>query len=439
MTNQHYITTEFPPLGGRIKERVEDFLVDEQPLYQPGGSGEHIYLFIQKRNMSTPQAARVLADHFGVPMRAVGFAGMKDKVAMTRQVFSIHVPGKKLEDFPMLQHEQLGLMWADYHANKLRRGHLAGNRFSIKIRGVPATGALLAHKVLRRLEKVGLPNRFGEQRFGNTGRNHLVGRSLIAGDPQGVLDAILAPLEGEADTRDSQREGRAAYRQGEFAEALEHFSRESRTERQLLGALARGATPARAVKMIGVEEELLYLSAFQSFLFNEVLDQRVSDRTFDVLLAGDLAIKHVNRAVFDVAAEMLEGAAGEELRHRLSSFEISPSGPMWGARMKRASGEIGERELAALRASEITPEILEAYDRRRPNRVSGERRALRAQLTDPDVEGGVDEHGGYVRVAFDLPRGAYATAVLREIMKIDVSMARNPTAAAAEPEDREAD
>lgn len=412
-----YITAAIPPLGGHIRERAEDFLVDEQPLYQPSGSGEHIYLFVEKRNMSTLRVARILAQHFGVHQRAVGFAGLKDKLAITRQTFSIHAPGQSLEDFPMLQHERMGVLWADHHTNKLRRGHLAGNRFSIKIRGVPITGALLAHRALMQLAQTGVPNRIGEQRFGYTRRNHLVGRAILAGDANAALDAILSPLEGDADERDTQREGRMLYMRGEYALALEKFFKESRTERRLLAALARGASPRQALRSIESEEEMFYLTAFQSAIFNSILDERLREGSFDRLLPGDIAFKHASRAAFDVTPEMLSGPEAADLEQRLAAMEISPSGPMWGARMKRASHSIDEREHAALASTGVTLEMLRAYDERRPNRIGGERRPLRIALTDPDVEGGVDEHGAYVRLAFDLPRGGFATAVLHEIMK----------------------
>src|SRR3954469_15654714 len=115
-----YLTADLPPLGGWIKERPEDFLVDEQPAYQPCGEGEHLYLFVEKRGLSTLRAARILAQHFVVHERAVGHAGLKDKRAVTRQVFSVHIPGKRLENFPELRHERMGVLWADYHTNKLR-------------------------------------------------------------------------------------------------------------------------------------------------------------------------------------------------------------------------------------------------------------------------------------------------------------------------------
>ncbi len=409
-----YLTADLPPLGGRIKERPEDFLVEEQPLYQPSGQGEHIYLMVQKRNLSTLRAARILAGHFGVHPSAIGHAGLKDKVALTRQVFSVHVPGKTPEDFPSLQQERLEVLWVDLHANKLRPGHLLGNRFSIKIRGVEMTKALIASKALTALERTGAPNRFGEQRFGYTQRNHLIGRAMILGDAAGVLEALLAPA---GDMPDGQIEGRKLYAAGEYRAALDAFFRESRAERRVLGALSRGATAQRAVREIERREEEFFLSAFQSAVFNRVLDDRLRAGMLGTLREGDLAMKEDNRAIFRVTAETL----GPELTGRLDLFEISPSGPMWGPEMMRASGATDEAEVAALAAAGVTPEQLDAFSERRKGRLTGTRRPLRVRITDPDVEGGIDEHGSYVRVAFDLPRGAFATSVLREIMKPELA------------------
>jgi tRNA pseudouridine13 synthase len=405
-----FLTADLPGIGGVFKERAEDFFVDEQPLYQPSGEGEHIYLFVEKRGMSTLRAARIIGNHFGVHVSAVGFAGLKDKKAVTRQTFSVHVPGKKPEDFPMLQHERMAVLWADLHANKLRRGHLAANRFSIRIRKVDMSRVTAAAKIMARLEKLGLPNRIGEQRFGYLGRNHLVGRALLVGDHDAALEALLSP---HATLPDSQVEARRAYATGDYGAALNLFYRESRTERRVLGELSRGKSKSKAIKAIERSETEFFLTAFQSAVFNTVVDARVRSGTLGTLSTGDIAFKHDNRAVFDVT----EATLGAELDGRLARLEISPSGPMWGAEMKRASGEVGRVEEEALGATGVSLETLVAFQERRRGRITGERRPLRVPLMFPDVEGGIDEHGHYVRLAFDLPRGAFATSVLQEVMK----------------------
>src|SRR5437870_13191447 len=124
---QRYLTDnpEASGVGGKIKLRPEDFLVDELPLYEPEGQGEHLYLGIQKTNVSHGELMACLRKHFGVPERAIGFAGMKDKAGITRQTVSVHL----LNDPPAVEipHARIQVLWALRHRNKIRRGHLAGN------------------------------------------------------------------------------------------------------------------------------------------------------------------------------------------------------------------------------------------------------------------------------------------------------------------------
>lgn len=406
-----YATPDLAPVGGVIKQRPEDFLVDEIPLYQPAGAGEHIYLLIQKRLMSTMDMVNVVARHFKVSRGAVGYAGLKDKHAITRQVVSVHVPGKKLDDFPMLQHDQLSVLWTDMHANKLRPGHLKGNRFSIRIRNVKPTDVVIANKVLQRLVSTGVPNRVGEQRFGMLENNHLVGRHMIAGDYDAAVRELLGPNQRFPQYN---TDARRLFLEGRFKEAIQLYPPGARTEMIVLNALSKGNRPKYA--MMALDEPVLryYLSAFQSAVFNAVLDDRLERGEFSKLVPGDVAVKHANGAAFAITDEI---ASDPTTPQRLATFEISPSGPMWGGGMLRAQGEVGTRELAALAPYAITEDRLTAFDMHSRGALDGKRRPLRVPLTDPEVEGGVDEHGPYIRCAFELPRGSFATVVLREIMK----------------------
>ena len=407
-----WLTAGIPGIGGRLKERPEDFLVDEMPLYQPSGSGEHIYMLVEKRGLSTMHVVGLLARHFGVRPFDVGYAGLKDKRAITRQVFSIYAPGKKPEDFPAITHDRMGVLWTDLHANKLRRGHLVGNRFSIKVRGVAPTAAVTALRTLRALAESGVPNRIGPQRFGYLGRNHLIGRAILLGDDQGVLDSLLAPAAPEVP--DNQAPARALYAQGDYEGARDAFHRDARAERRVLTVLARGKTPAQAVRAVDPQERDFFLTAFQSAVFNHMLARRLREGTLLRLVPGDVAFKHDNRALFAVTPETL---AQPDLPGRIARFEVSPSGPMWGPAMLRAGGDIDRHEVEALATTGVTPEHLAAYESRRRGAVEGDRRPYRVPVTDIDVEGGVDEFGGYVRCVFDLPRGAFATTVMAEVMK----------------------
>jgi tRNA pseudouridine13 synthase len=156
------------------------------------------------------------------------------------------------------------------------------------------------------------------------------------------------------------------------------------------------------------------MNALQSFVFNKVVSERLAAGTLGAVVPGDLAWKHDNGAVF--AVDEATGADAET-KARAARFEISPSGPIWGPKMTLASGETDRVEVEALAGTGVTIEHIAAWEKRTRCPAPGARRPLRIPLLDPDVEGGADEHGEYVRVAFELPAGSYATVVLREIMK----------------------
>ncbi len=411
ITPIEYVTADLPGIGGVLKQRPEDFLVEEIPLYEPSGAGEHFYLFVQKREMTTLELVGKIAKHFGVSRRAVGYAGLKDKHAITRQVLSIHMPGRKLDEFPLFEHHHATVLWAALHSNKLRRGHLKGNRFSIRVREVDATGAVGAKRVLDVLEAVGVANRVGEQRFGILKNNHLIGAAIIVGDHQRAIDLLVGP--GDA-CGDNHAESRGLYAQGRYADAARLLPRGMRPERAVLSALARGMPADRAVRTIETSVLSFFFSAFQSAAFNDVLDTRITEGALGQLRDGDVAFLHGNRAQFDVDEQVMADPTTEG---RLASFEISPSGPMWGAGMKRARGQTGDTELGALGTLGVSTEELDAFASQSMTSMSGDRRPLRVPLIDPEVEGGIDEHGHYVRCAFELPRGSFATVVMDEMMK----------------------
>lgn len=411
VTPTQYQTAQIPGIGGEIKVRPEDFLVEELPLYQPSGEGEHLYLFLQKRSLSTFEMINIVADHFGVSKREIGFAGLKDKKAITRQVVSVHLPGRRFEDIPSFEHEKISVLWADMHANKLRRGHLAGNRFSIRVRGVKPTDVIHAGRVLEQLAKTGVANRLGRQRFGLLENNHIIGRLMINADHQSAVRELLGPNERHPDVN---RDARAAFIEGRFDEAMSLMPRTAFAERTVLRMLARGASIKRAFFAVDFTILSYYISAFQSVVFNRVADERVQAGTIATLEPGDLAMKHANHAVFAVDQPLAEDPATLE---RLRALEISPSGPMWGSDMKRAQLKVDEREVKALEACGVSVPQLMDFSAKSRNLIAGERRPLRVPLVAPEYEGGMDEHGPYVRCAFELPKGSFATVVMEEVMK----------------------
>ena len=408
-----YLTHATPGVGGTLKQRPEDFQVQEIPLYQPSGEGEHIFLYLEKRALSTLQLRDAVARHFGADRGAVGHAGLKDKHAVTQQLMSVHTPGKTPEDFPSFEHDRARVLWVDLHTNKLQRGHLAGNRFSIKVRGVDPTGVVHTRRALKMLADKGVPNRFGPQRFGYLLNNHLVGRAMILGDTRGALDHLLAP---HPRSPKGQIEARDRYARADHAGAAQRMKKVFKVEHRALRALANGADEREAIGTIDPTAAGFYISSFQSAIFNAVLNERVSRGTHDDLIEGDIAFEHARRRRWRVETHTLHEP---ETREKLDRVAISPTGPLWGVSMDRAGGEIDALELGALATSGVSIKDLESCELRDAfPMIGGDRRPLRMPVRDPEVEGGVDEHGTYIRCAFELPKGSFATTVMDEIMKV---------------------
>ena len=167
-------------VSAAIRTTPEDFLVEELPGFEPSGSGEHLLLTIEKRGMNTVFAARRLAQWARVPEMAVSYAGLKDRHAVTRQRFSVHLPKKIAPDIATLESDDFRVLEHAWHSRKLPRGALAGNRFVLLLRGVHADRDVIE----RRLQSIalrGVPNYFGEQRFGRKGDNVDQALAMFAG------------------------------------------------------------------------------------------------------------------------------------------------------------------------------------------------------------------------------------------------------------------
>ena len=168
-----------PVLQARMRSTPEDFMVEELPAFEPDGRGEHLLLEVEKRGANTAWVASQLARWAGVGDVAVGYAGLKDRHAVTRQRFSVHLPGREPPaEWP--QHPEYRVLSATRHGRKLPRGALAGNRFTLVLREVDGDTAAIDQR-LGALRDGGVPNWFGEQRFGRDGGNLDKARALFAG------------------------------------------------------------------------------------------------------------------------------------------------------------------------------------------------------------------------------------------------------------------
>jgi tRNA pseudouridine13 synthase len=178
----------------------------------------------------------------------------------------------------------------------------------------------------------------------------------------------------------------------------------------------------------------LWTDAWQSAVFNRVLDERIVAGTLGAVVQGDVAFKHVNGAKFTVDEAACAVTGEESLAARAARFEISATGPMPGSDALRTAGEVAERERAAIVALGVDPALFDEPGRR----PAGDRRPFRIRVSNPELESGFDDHGPYVRVAVDLPAGAYATVVLREMLGdglVDASRAEAGEAAGDAPRD----
>ncbi len=340
-----YLTGDLPGIGGQIRTLLEDFQVEERPLYLPCGEGEHLYVTITKRGLSTPDLVRRLSSSLGIKAQAVGVAGLKDSRAVTTQMVSLQ--GIQPEQLSRLSIDDmiLNVQILGRHRNRLRTGHHAGNRFRLVIRNVAGHSAESVPAVLQQLHTRGVPNYFGPQRQGKDGENYRIGALLLH------------------DARRREKMNRAT--------------------------------------------RIWYLNSYQSFLFNRILADRIDH--LDKVIVGDWAMKLENGACFQV-----ENAEKEQ--PRADRFEISPTGILFGSRVSWASGEPGRIEEAVISEAGATKESLVAAAKACGFR--GERRALRIPLAELEWSLG----GDTLSLSFSLPPGAYATSVLRELMKGDAKV-----------------
>lgn len=343
MSDLPYITKDLPGTGGKLKERDEDFIVEEIPLYGPSGEGQHVYVRLARKGMTTRDVENRLKDLFGLKNRAIGYAGKKDKHAWTTQTFSLDMPKAELDEVrqTLEGEEDFELVWVERHRNKIKRGHLVGNLFTVAITDTdPEAGEALerAREVAEAIEARGVANFYGEQRFGKYGDNAEQGLEIIRGE---------------------RREGRRWLRN-------------------------------------------LLKNSYQSELFNQWLSARIDRGWFSEIFEGDVAKKTDTGGLFDVEDI-------EQERPRFQDREIVYTGPMYGDELWWASGTPGELEKEVFEAAEVTMEELAAANLR------GSRR--RALLYLEELE--VSEHPRGVQVKFSLPKGAYATVVMREFMKND--------------------
>ena len=329
-----------PVLSGRMRAAPEDFVVEEDLGYQASGKGEHVFLAIRKRGRNTHEVARALAKLAGVAQVAVGYAGLKDRNAVTTQHFTVQLPGQAAPDWSQLQDDSLQILHAERHHRKIRRGSLRGNAFVIRVAQVRGDRQQ-AEQRLQRIAAAGVPNYFGSQRFGRDGSNLPRVADLFAG---------------------------------------------------------RGRRPGR-------EQRGLLLSAARAQLFNLVLAERVAAGVWDSTLAGDVMTLAGSQRQF------LFDADDPTTLDRMVRLDVHTTGPLCGRSSRSLQVAAEAREIEDRVLSDWTEWItgLARFG------LDADRRALR--LAVDGLRWQWDDDG--LQPAFGLTAGAYATSVLREVVRSD--------------------
>lgn len=338
-----------------FKQSPRDFVVEEIPLYEFSGEGEHLVLFIRKKNLTTSELVGILARYLGIKNRDIGYAGLKDKHAMTKQYISINKQHEEaLENF---EHENVKIISRTYHNNKIRIGHLKGNRFFIKIKKVNPTSAVKIDEALKSITKFGMPNFFGYQRFGNDGDNHILGEKLAKGEARERNPRVKKLLIN-------------AYQSHLFNLWL--------SRRLEINKLVNNFEPIELESILNMPNDQVAKLKAQKHPFK--------------LIEGDVMEHYPHGRLFDF----------EETQEDLDRFNdrgISPTGLLCGTKVKVASGIAGTIE------KDFDDEI----------NADGARRY--AWVFPQDIEGRFKPVEAQYEMNFTLPKGSYATVLLEEIAK----------------------
>jgi tRNA pseudouridine13 synthase len=347
------LTRDLPGTSGLHKATPEDFVVDELPAYAPSGEGTHTFLRIEKRGLTTAEAVARLCRALAVPQKDAGTAGQKDRQALTRQWISL--PGVNPERALATSVDGVRVLEAARHGHKLRTGHLAGNRFTLTLRGVVPDALPRAQAILDQLAARGLPNYFGQQRFGARGDNAARGKALLG--PPTPADAT------------------------------------------------------RRTRLPSAERRML-VSAYQSELFNRYLDARIDDGLVATALVGDVLKKTDTGGLFTVDAD---AAAVADAQARLDARALVVTGPMFGHKMMAPPpGTPSAAREDVILAAEFEGGLGAAAFRALGKLAEGTRRPLLVPVANPRVQAASADA---LVLELTLPPGAYATVLLAEITK----------------------
>ena len=419
MLNANTYVTKEEGIGGTIRNQYEDFYVEEIPDLIPTGEGPNVWIWIEKIGRTTLDVVLDIARDLHIDRKRMGFAGMKDKKARTRQWICISNMDSE-EQFEQVKSLSGQIYKTDFlkvirGRKKLRMGQLKGNKFRILIRDIDDVekSAEIASDILKQLEVTGVPNYFGWQRFGKPRTNtHLVGEALVENDLKKAVGRYIGnPTEEE---HEENQKARKAYDDGDLEKSLELMGKGMRYEKMMIRELIKDSKKGEltdksyknALHALPKPLQRMFVHAYQSFLFNAAVSKRV-EMGINKYIEGDIIINNEERIVRDKTPE--------EYQELIDTFQVNPTSPLYGTKVPFAGGKVGEMEKSILDDYGLSKEDFEVPKMPRLG-SHGLRRSMRFQVWDTSAIA-TDEG---LLTEFSINKGSYATAVLREVMKKDV-------------------
>jgi len=406
--------SSLPGIGGKIKTYPEDFIVREKiPKSIFKGNKCLIYL-LKKRNWETMAAVKEIAKRAAIDYKFIGFAGTKDRHAVTYQYISIC--SENLEEIKRrldsLKIQDISLKFVGY-GKRLKLGMLLGNYFQIIVRDIDTETALERTKeILAELKlKGGFPNYFGYQRFGERRViNHEVGKLLLKGKFEEAAFKFLGEYTGDMMGDEARKN---FLESGDVEKALGEFPNFLRYERAMLYRYKETRSWKKAFAVLPRPIVRIFIHSYQSYLFNKVLSRRIEEGLpLNEALPGDIVCQvkkglPIRSKTFKVTKRSLEF-----VNEKIKTGEAMITGPIFGFASRLADGEMGRIEREVLEEEGITLEEFKMKHLKILAELGGRRELL---IKPKKFRYRAFDEGLIFR--FFLPKGVYATTLLREIMK----------------------
>ncbi|MBW6517130.1 MAG: tRNA pseudouridine(13) synthase TruD [ANME-2 cluster archaeon] len=416
--------TSTPGLGGIIRQVPEDFVVEELTNREEQETGKYLICTLTKKNWDTHHLVRDISRILRISQQRIGLAGTKDKQALTTQKISIY--DMDIPDLERVQLRDVTIIPVGRSNKQVSLGDLWGNRFRITIRKIPQpvdeVNTLMGLTSSQIREQDGVPNFFGIQRFGiQRPITHLVGKKLVEGDIEGAaLDYIARPCPGESE--DARQVRQYVLDTLDFKSGLEKYPLRLRYERAMMSHLVeKPGDYAGAFMSLSPNLRKMFVHAYQSFLFNLMISRRLEGGLpINKALVGDIVCFKNAAGLPDpartqmVAEDTLDGI--NNLVRRGRAFVTVP---VYGYDTPMGEGLPGKIEMSVIEDKKV-----DFKGFMMPGLPELASRGLRREIiipVDPTsrvVEDTLNPGCTAVGLEFDLQKGAYATTVLREFMKV---------------------